>query len=153
MRCVASGTSLIRSVRTTPCLLSWSQKQRSTVVEGISSTCTVWHWHNPIWWWCFLLSLSSVSQSAKLACLSLTLIPLMALTRVDLPWATWPIVPIFWVACLEIISGVSGVTFSMSSLSRDCWARWSCLAKASVWASIMFYRLFSGEIIIFINQQ
>lgn len=31
--------------------------------------------------------------------------PEIALTTVDLPWATWPIVPILIVACLDITSG------------------------------------------------
>ena len=49
----------------------------------------------------------------------LTLVPEIALTRVDLPCATWPIVPIFYVAYLEIISGVSGVIVSRSNWSSD----------------------------------
>ena len=42
-----------------------------------------------------------------------------ALTRVDLPCATCPIVPMLIVACLEIISGLSGVTALISKSSRD----------------------------------
>lgn len=42
----------------------------------------------------------------------LTFVPEIALTKVDLPCATWPIVPIFYVAYLEIISGVKGVISS-----------------------------------------
>jgi hypothetical protein len=38
----------------------------------------------------------------------------MALTNVDLPCATCPIVPMLIVACLEMISGVSGVRVSIS---------------------------------------
>lgn len=34
------------------------------------------------------------------------------LTTVDLPWATWPIVPILIVACRLITSGVNGVNWS-----------------------------------------
>jgi hypothetical protein len=45
----------------------------------------------------------------------LTLTPEMALTRVDFPCATCPIVPMLIVACLEMISGVKGVIFSTSS--------------------------------------
>lgn len=40
--------------------------------------------------------------------------PEIALTTVDLPWATWPIVPILMVACLEMTSGESGVSVFMS---------------------------------------
>ena len=50
----------------------------------------------------------------------IVLTPEMALTTVDFPWATWPIVPILMVACLEITSGDSGVSFSGSSVSRFC---------------------------------
>lgn len=42
----------------------------------------------------------------------LTFVPEIALTKVDFPWATCPIVPIFYVAYLEIISGVKGVISS-----------------------------------------
>ena len=38
----------------------------------------------------------------------------MALTNVDFPWATWPIVPMFIVAYLDIISGVRGVKTDVS---------------------------------------
>lgn len=40
--------------------------------------------------------------------------PDMALTTVDLPWATWPIVPILIVACREMTSGESAVSFEIS---------------------------------------
>lgn len=40
--------------------------------------------------------------------------PEMALTTVDLPCATWPIVPILMVACREITSGESADNFEMS---------------------------------------
>lgn len=40
--------------------------------------------------------------------------PEIAFTTVDLPCATWPIVPIFIVACLLITSGESGVSAATS---------------------------------------
>lgn len=40
--------------------------------------------------------------------------PEMALTTVDFPWATWPIVPMLIVAWREITSGESGVNFAIS---------------------------------------
>ena len=48
----------------------------------------------------------------------LTFVPEIALTKVDLPWATCPIVPIFYVAYLEIISGVKGVISSNFNWSK-----------------------------------
>lgn len=42
--------------------------------------------------------------------------PLIALTTVDLPWATWPMVPMLMVACLEMTSGVSGVSVEGSGI-------------------------------------
>ena len=54
--------------------------------------------------------------------------PEIARTRVDLPWATWPIVPMFIVAYLEMISGLRGVINEGSKLSRVC--LWRCF-----WAS------------------
>ena len=56
----------------------------------------------------------------KLKIRLLTLIPETARTRVDLPCATWPIVPMFYVAYLEIISGDNAFTFEISKASRDC---------------------------------
>ena len=50
--------------------------------------------------------------------------PLRALTTVDFPCATWPIVPILIVACLEITSGVRGVSFDESKVERSCLAKW-----------------------------
>ena len=49
----------------------------------------------------------------------LTLVPEMAKTSVDFPWATWPMVPMFWVAYLEIISGSRGVISSILSFDRS----------------------------------
>ena len=49
--------------------------------------------------------------------------PLIALTTVLLPCATWPIVPMFTVAWREITSGVSGVSAAGSSARRSCTAR------------------------------
>ena len=46
----------------------------------------------------------------------LTLTPEIARTKVDLPWATWPMVPMLMVAWREMISGVSGVSFVISAL-------------------------------------
>lgn len=40
--------------------------------------------------------------------------PEIAFTTVDLPWATWPIVPILIVACLLITSGDKAVSFDTS---------------------------------------
>ncbi len=40
--------------------------------------------------------------------------PEMALTTVDLPWATWPIVPMLIVACLEMTSGDRGCNWLRS---------------------------------------
>lgn len=61
------------------------------------------------------LYLQNIKTNEKIL---LTLTPEMALTRVDLPWATCPIVPMFCVAYLEIISGVNGVIASISNSSR-----------------------------------
>ena len=44
--------------------------------------------------------------------------PEIALTTVDFPWATWPIVPTLIVACLEITSGERGVNFAISCKYR-----------------------------------
>jgi hypothetical protein len=46
------------------------------------------------------------------------LIPEIALTTVDFPWATCPIVPMLIVAYLEITSGERGVNSSIFSSSR-----------------------------------
>lgn len=40
--------------------------------------------------------------------------PEIAFTTVDFPWATCPIVPMLMVACREMTSGESGVSFEMS---------------------------------------
>lgn len=40
--------------------------------------------------------------------------PEIAFTTVDLPWATWPIVPMLIVACLLITSGDRGVNLVKS---------------------------------------
>jgi hypothetical protein len=47
-------------------------------------------------------------------------VPETARTRVDLPCATCPIVPMFIVAYLEMISGFNGVIRAGSKLSRVC---------------------------------
>lgn len=44
--------------------------------------------------------------------------PEIAFTTVDFPWATCPIVPMLMVACREITSGESGVSFEMSCKGR-----------------------------------
>lgn len=44
--------------------------------------------------------------------------PDMAFTTVDLPWATWPIVPMLMVACREITSGDNGVSLLISYNSK-----------------------------------
>ena len=117
--------------------------QRNTREVGTLCICKVLHWHNPIWLWCFLFFLFNDEQSMKKYLRSvlkiLTLVPEIALTRVDLPCATWPIVPIFWVACLEIISGVNGVISSKFSWSRLCWAKWGCSANAWAWIYIILF--------------
>ena len=46
--------------------------------------------------------------------------PEIAFTTVDLPCATWPIVPMLIVACREITSGVSGVSAATSRVLRSC---------------------------------
>ena len=45
--------------------------------------------------------------------------PEIAFTTVDLPCATWPIVPMLIVACREITSGVSGVSAATSRVLRS----------------------------------
>lgn len=61
----------------------------------------------------------------------------MALTRVDFPWATWPIVPMLIVACREMISGFSGVIELMSKLSRVCWDSWAWLSTCDCWLAMI----------------
>lgn len=52
--------------------------------------------------------------------------PESALTTVDLPCATCPMVPMLMVACLEITSGERGVSLLVSRLARSCLARCAC---------------------------
>ncbi len=44
------------------------------------------------------------------------LTPEMALTTVDLPWATCPMVPMLMVACFEMTSGVRAVSVDGSGM-------------------------------------
>lgn len=53
--------------------------------------------------------------------------PEIALTTVDLPCATWPIVPMLIVACREITSGESALSVFTSSLLRSCTASCGCV--------------------------
>ena len=48
------------------------------------------------------------------------LTPEIALTTVDFPCATCPIVPTLIVACLDITSGVKGDRIPKSRVARDC---------------------------------
>ena len=109
---------------------SLSQMTWSIQEVGRLGTCTVWHWHTPTWLWCFwrfpcnvwpstegneyLLRILRTDERTYLFVI-LTLTPEIALTKVDFPWATWPIVPMLMVAWREMMSGVRGVSFVMSA--------------------------------------
>ena len=58
---------------------------------------------------CLNLILTNLIQYFKIRRHTCT--PDMAFTTVDLPCATWPMVPILMVACRLITSGVRGVNF------------------------------------------
>lgn len=64
------------------------------------------------------------------------LIPEIALTTVDLPWATCPIVPMLIVAYQEITSGDKGVKASILSLSRVTHARFGLRSMTFYYSSI-----------------
>lgn len=67
----------------------------------------------------------------------MVLTPDTALTRVDLPCATCPIVPTFNVAYLDIISGVKGFLSSRFRSSSVCIAKWLWLATNLLWAAMI----------------
>lgn len=68
----------------------------------------------------------------------------MALTTVDLPWATWPMVPMFRVACLLMTWGEEGVKLMMSSY--DCFLRWGeFFMRAATYYSVSLRDLSLGS--------
>ena len=70
-------------------------------------------------------------------------VPDTALTKVDLPCATCPIVPMLIVAYLEMISGLRGVTFDGSNPTSVCLAKcfWESHLSYCCWMMSSFERI------------
>lgn len=68
----------------------------------------------------------------------------MALTTVDLPWATWPMVPMLMVACRLITSGDSAVSLDTScniiTGVKDCLYTVDCF--------IMYGKIYLAKLIL-----